>query len=439
MRFRKIAAVFTLFMLGFLIVFVLMFRKASYPQRDIVYYNDLLARIEEDISAGRDISDIEKEYGCTIVYSKRIDAPELSPLYRDEAFVLDLSVGGEYVGKVAWMDREEKYEAFGRSFFVASMIFWSLTLIMGLVLLYLVYDSFVKPSRDLKAFSEELAKGNLDTALPIKKNDFFGSFTEAFDIMREELKNSRDKEMRAEIARKEMVASLSHDVKTPVAVIDATCEVSEVKLLRRLKRLREMENPSPVDIEEVEDSIDKVRTISAKAGTINSLMADLLHSSLEDSERVVVKTEEEFATLIEDYFIKIRDYGKIVIENHIPKCLLYMDRQRMEQVIDNIIGNSVKYAGTEIKVRFDDVNDMLLSNGKLGNFVRITIKDSGPGVSEDDLPLIAQKYYRGSNSAEKSGYGMGLYLVKQYMQKQGGDMEYYNDNGFTVVLMLKKV
>ena len=60
-------------------------------------------------------------------------------------------------------------------------------------------------------------------------------------------------------------------------------------------------------------------------------------------------------------------------------------------------------------------------------------------MSEEDLPLIAQKYYRGSNAKELTGYGMGMYLVKQYMQKQGGDMEYYNDNGFTVVLMLKKV
>ena len=60
-------------------------------------------------------------------------------------------------------------------------------------------------------------------------------------------------------------------------------------------------------------------------------------------------------------------------------------------------------------------------------------------MSEEDLPLIAQKYYRGSNAGDKGGYGMGLYLVRQYMQKQGGDMEYYNDNGFTAVLMLKRV
>ena len=110
-----------------------------------------------------------------------------------------------------------------------------------------------------------------------------------------------------------------------------------------------------------------------------------------------------------------------------------------EQVIDNIIGNSVKYAGTEIRVSFDAVDDMLMPDGRSGSFIRIRISDSGPGVSEDDLPLIAQKYYRGSNASEKSGYGMGLYLVGLYMRRQGGDVEYYNDNGFTVALMLRKV
>ena len=111
----------------------------------------------------------------------------------------------------------------------------------------------------------------------------------------------------------------------------------------------------------------------------------------------------------------------------------------MEQVIDNVIGNSRKYANTDIEVSFDEVTDMMMSDGKFGSFIRVTIRDFGPGVSEEDLPLIAQKYYRGHNSSEYSGYGLGMYLVRLYMEKQGGGMEYYNDNGFVVRLMLPKV
>ena len=55
------------------------------------------------------------------------------------------------------------------------------------------------------------------------------------------------------------------------------------------------------------------------------------------------------------------------------------------------------------------------------------------------MPLITEKYYRGSDVKEKDGFGIGLYLVKVYMEKQGGGFEYYNDDGFVVELYLKKV
>ena len=72
-------------------------------------------------------------------------------------------------------------------------------------------------------------------------------------------------------------------------------------------------------------------------------------------------------------------------------------------------------------------------------FVRIRIADEGPGVSEEELPLLMQKYYRGSAAKGKTGFGLGLYLVRSYMEKQGGGAEVYNDGGFVVELYLKKV
>ncbi|MCR5503651.1 MAG: HAMP domain-containing histidine kinase [Lachnospiraceae bacterium] len=438
MKIRKIAAVFTVLMLVFLYFLTRLYFRADSPTRDIVYYNDLLNRIEEELSAGKDRALIEEEYGCVIVLDKKLHNPDLAELYADEAFVLDLSVDGEYVGKVAWRDRQEERNSYRNAVLRTSLIIWISVLLGGYIFLLVIYLTYIRPSDALKGFSEELAKGNLDTPIPMSRSRLFGSFSEAFDIMREELKTSRKRRIEAEISRKELVSSLSHDVKTPVAVIDATCEVLDVKLNRNLSELKER-GASSGDLAEIRDLIEKIGTIRAKAETINTLTADLIRSSQEESEKVEIRTREEFSSAIEDYLIRIRSYGRIVLTGHIPRCLVYMDRRRMEQVLDNIIGNSVKYAGTDIRVSFDEVKDILMPGGSTGNFIRITISDSGPGVSEEDLPLIAQKYYRGSNAGEKSGYGMGLYLVKQYMLKMGGDMEYYNDNGFTVVLMLKKV
>ncbi len=482
MRLKRLVIIFSILMGIFLIIFLNLSKTASFQKRDIVYYNDLLFRVQADLESGMSVEAVEKKYDCTIVMSTKINDPDLSELYRDEALILDLEVNGEYVGKIAWTDLKDKYDSMGNSFFKASIAMWSIVLILVYILLFMIYLSFVRPTKDLTEFSAELAKGNLDVSLPIRRFNPFGGFTEAFDLMREELKSSQARRIETEIARKELVSSLSHDVKTPVAVIEATCEVLDVRLSRDIDMLsshgsdgnmsktegeadilegaeialdrsqaeynNQITESETVDIDkersrlvkEYSDIKERIATISAKAGTISSLMSDLMHSNLEDSEKAVVSPKEEISTLIEDYIGNLKNYGNIIIKNHIPECLVYMDRQRMEQVIDNIVGNSHKYAGTDIEASFDEIDDMLMADGSKQSFIRITLKDSGPGVSEEDLPLIAQKYYMGANAGENTtGYGLGMYLVKLYMQKMGGDMEYYNDNGFTVRLLLKKV
>jgi signal transduction histidine kinase len=164
-----------------------------------------------------------------------------------------------------------------------------------------------------------------------------------------------------------------------------------------------------------------------------------MHANLEEMEKIDIHVSEESTEILEERIKSLSDLGNIILENHIYPCLVYMDRRRMEQVIENIIGNSAKYAKTDISVSFSETEDMLIEDGKTGSFIKIKIRDNGPGVDKDDLPLVAEKYYRGKNSLGKSGYGLGLYLCKTYMSRQGGGMEYYNDNGFVVELLLRKV
>ena len=438
MRIRDLYIVFVLFMLFILGLFFGINKQSEYRGRDIVYYNDQLFKIEEDLENGKNPGDIEDEYGCVLVFSKDLDDPVLSQLYRQNAFVLDLSRDGEYIGKVAWLDELEKYDHVGSAFFRAAILMWALIFILVSIIMLALYYFMIKPVRDLKDFAQEISKGNLDTKIPIRQNNPFVSFTETFDLMREALKDSQKRQMESEIARRELVSSLSHDIKTPVAVIEATCEVMGINQQRKLDAALNKEN-NEAEVKEIKDNIEKIDSISAKAKTISSLMTDVMHSSLDASELIEVTPVEDNSTLLEEYFRNLKGYGNIIIKDRVSPCLIYIDRRRMEQVIDNVVGNSRKYAGTDIEVSFDEVNDMMMSDGRFGSFIRVTVRDFGPGVSEEDLPLIAQKYYRGSNSSSYSGYGLGMYLVRLYMEKQGGGMEYYNDNGFVVRLMLRKV
>ncbi|MBO7354680.1 MAG: HAMP domain-containing histidine kinase [Lachnospiraceae bacterium] len=303
-------------------------------------------------------------------------------------------------------------------------IVWLVLFIGGYLLFYLFYRTQIRPIRELEAFAIEISKGNLDIALPIRHGNGSDSFVESFDMMREELKIAKEREMAAEKAKREMVAELSHDLKTPVATIKATCEVLEM-----------IWQNSP-RTEQTDSIMEKLGCISAKIETINKLVENVLHANIDDLEEVRVDVTECESGRIRGFFEGVRDYGNIIFDNDIPECLVYMDKLRMEQVIDNVVGNSFKYAGTDIHVSFG-LSGIAAAGGR--EFVEITVKDSGPGVPEEELPLIVGKYYRGSNSAEKAGYGLGLYLVKTYMEKQGGGMECYNDNGFTVKLYVRKV
>jgi signal transduction histidine kinase len=431
----RIGFIFTIIMVITLGFFIIFNSENHFEERDLLYYNDQLHIIEEALANGEKESNLESKYKCHIIYAKEIEDEELSRLYKNNALVLDLMVNGEYIGKVAWDDNRSNFDLIKRGFFGGTVYLWVIMLLSGYILLILFHLSFVKPVKELQKFSEEIAKGNLDEPLPIKKNNLFGNFVEAFDQMREELRDSRKREVNAEVARKEMVTDLSHDIKTPISVIKVACEVLEAKSNKKLKENSNSEDEK----KDIEYTLEKVSTISQKADLISSLMTNVMHSTLDDIDKISVNPVETDSRILKDFFVNLKNYGNIIIENDVPPCLVYMDRLRMEQVIDNVVGNSNKYAGTDIRVNFSETSALSSDGESKENFVRITIKDSGKGVKEDELSLITQKYFRGSNSNETSGYGLGMYLVKRYMEMQLGGMEYFNDNGFTVQLLLKKL
>ena len=310
------------------------------------------------------------------------------------------------------------------------IIVWTIMLLSGYLLLFLIWHSEIRPMEGMQRYATEIAKGNLDVQLPMQKNSSYEGFIESFDQMREQLKASRMREMEAEQAKRQMMAELSHDLKTPIATIQATCEVLQMQIQKK--------KAAGGDVEEIAGLEEKIGFITNKAGTINELVQSVLHATIDDLEEVRVNVEDLGSPMIEGFFRELTEYGQIILDNPVPECLVCMDKLRMEQVIDNIVGNSYKYAGTDIHVSFSETEDMVLADGKKHRFLRITIKDSGPGVPPEELSMVTEKYYRGQNAKEQSGYGLGMYLVKWYMEKMGGGLEYYNDNGFTVELLVRK-
>ena len=108
--------------------------------------------------------------------------------------------------------------------------------------------------------------------------------------------------------------------------------------------------------------------------------------------------------------------------------MVQCDKIRVNQVVSNIIYNSYKYAGTDIFVKSSIDDDTLT----------ISITDKGGGVSKEELPLITEKYKRGTNAVGMQGAGLGLYISKELMENMQGSLDVANvDGGFRVSLGFK--
>lgn len=378
---------------------------------DMVSLNERVKLVEADLKRGEDRNSIEEKRNCEILFLTDNDyESRFHQAIQQGGVLLDYWEQENIKGKIVFPMQKQKYEKLQRELFFSVILICLVISVVLYVLLGLVYVSFVRPFHKLQKFTTEIAKGNLDIPLSINRHNFFGAFTESFDIMREELKRARESEYEANRSKKELVAELSHDIKTPIAIIKAVCEVLQVK-------------------EKKQDTLDKVEVIANKAEMIDSLVGNMFHATLEELEVLKVELVENSSLLIEKMILEQRYYGEIIIENRIPECLLYFDELRLKQVIDNIINNAYKYAKTGCYVTFSEQD----------NGVQIQIRDQGMGMPEEELSLATEKFYRGSNTKGESGSGLGLYLAKNFMEGMQGGMEFYNEDGFVVTLFLKKV
>lgn len=328
---------------------------------------------------------------------------------RNRDAVLDVTVEGQLAGKLIIHDDYRQFiQNIKRQLMIVMLT--TFTIVTVLCALYVVFlnRSIIRPFRNLQNFALHVARGNLDFPLKMDKNNLFGAFTESFDIMREELAAARQSEYEANRSKKELVASLSHDVKTPVASIKA---VSELMLMRA----------------DDEKTIKQLGMIYAKAEQINLLVTDMFHATLEELQELKVNVAEEYSMVLKEMIMNV-NYDDQIVCDPIPECIILTDAMRLQQVIDNVLSNSYKYSGTTVKITsFIDHTHL-----------QVEIMDYGKGVSPDELPLIFNKFYRGSNIQGQSGTGLGLFISRYLMQSMQGDIQCHNRNdGFTVTLRIK--
>ena len=284
---------------------------------------------------------------------------------------------------------------------------------MAMVFLY-VYINILRPFDKMKDFASEIAKGNFDVPLNYERSNYFGAFTWAFDSMRKEITRARTAEHEAIENNKTVIATLSHDIKTPITSIRAYAEGLEASLDKSPERRQRY-----------------LEVLMRKCDEVTELTNDLFLHSLSDMGKIEIKPESfELVAFMEQLVIELSaERGDVHFRKPDFNSIVSLDKKRISQIVENLINNSRKYAKTDITISMNKTGD--------SDDVQIHFLDKGTGIPDEDMPFIRDKFYRGKNAGDEGGSGLGLYIVDYIVRQSGGTLELINRNpGLEVIVTL---
>ncbi|MCI8585799.1 MAG: HAMP domain-containing histidine kinase [Lachnospiraceae bacterium] len=304
----------------------------------------------------------------------------------------------------------------------------SVILIMAMTSSFLIvwiYRSILNPIETLKKATRNIRDGNLDFEVDIEDNDEIGELCADFEEMRIRLKESTEEKVVFDSQNKELISNISHDLKTPITAIKGYVEGL---------------------LDGVADTPEKqekyLRTIYNKANDMDRLINELTFYSKIDTNRIPytfskINVREYFDDCVEDIGLELgQQQIELTYENQVARDVLVIaDAEQMKRVINNIVGNSIKYMDKSerfIHIRVLDV----------GDFIQVEIEDNGRGIATKDLPYIFDRFFRTdtSRNSSKGGSGIGLSIVHKIMEDHGGKVWVTSreEAGTTMYFVLRK-
>ncbi|MGV3465456.1 MAG: sensor histidine kinase [Heyndrickxia sp.] len=327
------------------------------------------------------------------------------------------------VGSLFLLNKGENFASYARRYF--PLIFLGIVIILvgtNALLSYFMSRSILRPVKQLTTGASKISKGNLNFQLEPSSKDELGDLVKSFDNMRLQLKESLEHRERLEANRKELIANISHDLKTPITSIKGYVEGildgvanTEQKLMRYLQ------------------------TIHVKAEHMDHLIDELsLYSKLDVKTLPFYFENVNINAFLKDYIDELKlEYRDVLDVSFITEnsFIVSIDRDKIIRVMNNIIRNSMKYNDKEIckiDIMIKDRNSEII----------IAIKDNGPGISSEDVNRIFHRFYRTdpSRNSITGGSGLGLAIAEQIIIAHGGIIwaESNPGEGLTIYFTLLK-
>ena len=283
--------------------------------------------------------------------------------------------------------------------------------VSGILSLFLA-NSIVKPIKEVTNIAAKMADGQLKIRSEIKVNDEIGQLAQTLNYMADEIS-------RKESLKNDFISSISHELRTPLTSIKGWAIT--------------LKNDSFLDRDLIQDGLE---IIESESDRLSKMVEELLDFSRFTSGRISLVKET----------IDIKEILKNIIYQMMPRAInndidfiadieddispIIGDENRIKQVMINILDNAFK---------FTDKGEVNIRTSEDEKYIIIEIQDNGPGISDEDMPYIKEKFYKGKNA--KSNSGIGLSICDEIINLHDGilKIESIVDNGTIVKIYLPKV
>ncbi|SDN67870.1 cell wall metabolism sensor histidine kinase WalK [Bacillus sp. OK048] len=292
------------------------------------------------------------------------------------------------------------------------------------LLTYHVSRGIIRPIRGLQKAAKRMEEGDLTLPIPVTSKDEIGQLAQGFEEMRVRLKESIETQLAYEENRKELIANISHDLKTPITTIKGYVE-----------GIRDGVANSP-------EKIDRyMQTIHSKSIELDHMIDELFLYSKLDLQRLPfhfekIRFDHYLQDFVEDLRFDLEEKGvEITLNIENGDYHIIGDREHLKRVITNIVDNSLKYIDKPDKV-------LSFHIATIDSTVLFSMTDNGPGITEENLSIIFDRFYRvdTARGTEKGGSGLGLSIAKRIIEEHHGSIwaESRQGQGTTISFTLNK-
>lgn len=299
-----------------------------------------------------------------------------------------------------------------RAYSLGTGVFLILFLSLVLWLLIWIQKSILHPVRFLSERARRIPKGDWHTPISYPKEDEVGDFYRTMDYMRLEMKYLWEMEQLQRKAHQDLIACVSHDLRTPLSSVKAYVEGLQ---------------DGVAETEEMKKKY--LQVIYQKTEELTWRIQELLQYSLEEVGEFHVNCKDCYSDqwlgeLLDTLEGQLQEQNrKIILPKELPRVMICVDAVRMEQVLWNLLENAVKYTKEKGEIKISCYLEK--------QHLCISVADTGYGIPEEDKAYIFQRYFRSQMVKElkKQGSGLGLSICKQIVEKHGGTIQFESTLG----------